>query len=157
VNILDSNLNSPLQTNNTKPLSIEDTTKELEIILTLPKEAAEERAMTWIRTALYLIKPEQVQEAIVNNLAAEQVLFGYLHLTNPLVAVLARPILGIFWESISYFLYDARRLFNILSANPDVAIILNTDKGKTWLNQCCVNGVVWLYNYIWPPPPVEII
>jgi alanine dehydrogenase len=98
-----------------------------------------------------------VRAAVEQDLPAEQVLFSYLHLTHPLVAPLARPILAIFWESITYYLYDARKLYSILTANSDVAVILNTEKGHKWLDRCCVNGIVWLYNYIWPPaPPQEI-
>jgi len=125
------------------------TSKELETLLKLPRPAAEDRVLTWIRAGLYLITPEQVREAVQNNVRADQVIFQHLHLMHPLVKPLAKSLFQIFWNSVSHYLTDATELYSILAANPEIKKVLDTPAGRRWMDQCCIYGYVFLYNYVW--------
>jgi len=140
---------NPKKTNNTKPLTPQDTVKEVETLLKLPPELAHDRVLTWIRASLYLISPEQAIYAIENNVRVDQLLFQALHLNHPLVSPLARNLFRIFWQSVSFYLTDAWQLYSILAVKPEVKRVLDTEKGRRWLDQSILNGYTVLYNYCW--------
>lgn len=139
---------SQLGKNNTE-LDPAEASRELEILLKLPLDLGKERALTWIRAGLYLVTPEQVSQAVRLNLDASEVIFKHLHLNNFLVRPLAKRLFQIFWESVSYYLTDARALYGILAANPQIQKTLDTGQGRHWIDECCLNGYVFLYNFVW--------
>lgn len=136
--------------NSTEPgLNPEEAAHELELLLKLPQDLAEQRALTWVRAGLYLITPDQVRAAVQLNLDASEVIFKYLHLNNFLVRPLAKSIFQIFWNSVSHYLCDAPELYGILAANPQIQKTLDTPQGRKWIDDCCLQGYTWLYNYTW--------
>jgi len=132
-----------------KSISAFEATEQIEQLLKLPESMAHERVLTWIRAGLYLITPTQVEEAVKNNVQVVYLLFNHLHLTHPLVKPLARKLFQIFWSSVSHYLTDAQKLYVILGHNPKIAETLTTPAGRTWVDSCCINGYVVLYNFVW--------
>lgn len=130
-------------------LTVEQATEEITNLLKLPEPLAKDRVLTWIRGALYLITPDQVKAAIKNNVRVDQLLFDYLHLNHFLVRPLATRIFRIFWNSASYYLTDALQLYNILASNLEIQKELDTEAGRKWLDQSCINGYIVLYYYVW--------
>ncbi|MFQ6064223.1 MAG: hypothetical protein ACE5L6_01990 [Candidatus Bathyarchaeia archaeon] len=134
---------------NKSSFNAEEATKHLEDLLKLPEPLAHDRVLTWIRAGLYLITPEQVQYAVTNKISGEHVIFNYLHLTHPLVRPLARQVFRIFWDSVSYYLTDAVHLYSILAAKPKIRAVLDTPEGHEWIDNCCLSGYIWLFNFTW--------
>lgn len=130
-------------------VTIAETTEEITKLLKLPEPLAKNRVLTWINGALRLITPEQVKAGLESNVRIDQLLFQQLHLNNFLVRPLAIRVFRIFWNSVSYYLTDASRLYGILAANPKIEKLLDTLEGKKWIDQSCINGYIILYNYTW--------
>lgn len=133
----------------TKPPGPLQVTKELEELLKLPQEMANERVLTWIRGGLLLIRPEQVLEAVQNNVQVVHILFNHVHLYHPLVKPLAVQLFRIFFGSVCYYLLDAQKLYAVLAANPAVQKTLDTAQGRAWIDRCCLYGYITVYNYTW--------
>jgi ribosomal protein L11 methylase PrmA len=106
----------------------------------------------WIKNGIQEIKLSDIEESIQKQTDPGEILIAqiptYLH--NPLTATLIKSCLMQHWAYISGILSSTSNVYNILTENrADIKQILDTPKGRTWLNKACIDGYTILYNLTW--------
>jgi len=105
----------------------------------------------FIRWALnsYVTK-ENLENAIKDNVDILALSLNHFSLGHPLVAPLFKLALQMFFtEFVETYIADAARIYTILAQNPGVKEILDSDAGRTYLNNCCKYTYEALYDFCW--------
>jgi len=107
-----------------------------------------EQFINWALTNF--VNVENLNYAIQNNIDILTLAFNHAHLGHPLVAPAFRLVLQMYFaEFVDYYIADATRIYSILSRNLQVKEILDTEVGRTYLNNCCKCAYESLWNFCW--------
>lgn len=97
-----------------------------------------------------------MEEAIKNNVDIIALSLNEFHLGSPLVAPIFKLALQMFWtEFIEEYVADAKKIYEILSVDPEVKAVLDTDVGRDYLNRCCEASYDSLYSFAWKDYPSQ--
>jgi hypothetical protein len=72
-----------------------------------------------------------------------------LKLENPIVSVLAKPIFRHNWERVEYVLTDSDFLYRELTKDKQKKLLLDTQRGISWLNYTRHRSYEYYYWYTW--------
>jgi len=107
-----------------------------------------EQFINWALTNY--VNAENLNYAIQNNVDILQLAFNHIHIGHPLVAPAFRLVMQMYWqEFIEYYVADVPKIYAILSRNPEVKAILNTEAGRIYLNNCCKTAYSAFYDFAW--------
>ncbi len=91
-----------------------------------------------------------MEDAIKNNVDIIALSLNHFHLSSPVVAPVFRLALQMFWEEfIEQYLADAKKIYDILSKDSEVKEILDTPRGRDYLNRCVEASYNSLYTFAW--------
>jgi len=102
--------------------------------------------------ALKDVKPEWLKFAIENDIDVYDYLFYNLfkdYTQTPEWQGLIRLISRKFWHVIEKYISNANLLYQILSLNPENKKLLDTPKGREWLNRTVVSAYQKFYQFVW--------
>lgn len=54
-----------------------------------------------------------------------------------------------YWGEVESYLINVEKVFSILSKKPEIKEILDTEKGRSYLNRCCKETYDKLYDFVW--------
>ena len=107
-----------------------------------------EQFINWALTNY--VNVENFKYAIENNVDILILAFNHMHIGHPLVAPAFRLVVQMYWaEFIEYYVADVPKIYAILSKNPQVKEMLDTDSGRIYLNNCCKTAYDAFYNFAW--------
>lgn len=109
----------------------------------------EESVPRWIAKGLNSLTPEMLEKAIL-EWQDPLLLAGYLHLENPAVKFVAVTyILKPYWERAEKTLNDPWELYNQIAMDPEKKKLLDTERGRAWLNYVRKRCYDYYYEYTW--------
>lgn len=110
----------------------------------------EESVPRWIAKGLISLTPEMLEKAIL-DWEDPLLLAEYLHLENPAVKFVAvNYILKPYWERVKKTLNDDPwELYNQIAMDPEKKKLLDTPRGRAWLNYVRKRSYQYYYNYAW--------
>lgn len=108
---------------------------------------------TFIISFLREVKAEHIKYAIDNDI----VVFDYLfyqkfkeYVSHPQFSGLIRLALRKYWRLVEKYLADVRNLYFVLTYNkPDIKKLLDSPKGRKWLNKNAELSYKKLYKWVW--------
>ncbi|MCD6240473.1 hypothetical protein J7K27_02970 [Candidatus Bathyarchaeota archaeon] len=104
----------------------------------------------WITTFLKNLNVEDVKKAVDSNLSLVKLAFNHWHLSHPLVKPFARFVLKLYFNDLYYTLSNVPLVYKeLIKNNPKLKEVLDTPKGRAWLNKQCESLRNTLYNYVW--------
>jgi len=112
----------------------------------------EEQAEEWLKEGMGRIDGDDLEDAIESDFNASTLLLNHFHeyMEHPVLGGLTRLVFKHFWDTVEYILTDANKIYNILTENrPDLKDLLNTPKGKKWLNESTQTSYENLYAWVW--------
>lgn len=111
---------------------------------------SEESVPRWIAKGVSNLTPEMLETAIL-EWQDPLLLADYLHLENPAVKFVARTyILKPFWERVKKTLNDEPlELYNLIAKDPEKKKLLDTERGRAWLNYVRKRCYRYYYGYTW--------
>jgi len=119
-----------------------------QLINTRKPNALVERFIRWALTNY--VTAENMETAIQQNVDILQISLNHFHLGHPLVSPLFKLALQLFWtEFVDLYIADATKIFSMLSEIPDVKPIIDTERGREYLNACCRSTYDSLYTFVW--------
>lgn len=128
------------------PRSVAETVKK--VINARKPSALIEQFINWALTNY--VNVENLNYAIQNSIDILLLAFNHMHVGHPLVAPAFRLMIQIYWaEFIEYYVADVPKIYAILSRNPQVKEILDTEVGRIYLNNCCKTAYDSFYNFAW--------
>lgn len=110
----------------------------------------EESVPRWIAKGLNSLTPEMLEKAIL-EWQDPLLLVEYLHLENPAVKFVAVTyILKPYWERVKETLNDDPWiLYDQIARDPEKKKMLDTPKGREWLNYVRKRSYQYYYEYTW--------
>lgn len=97
----------------------------------------------------YLIKPENLEAAVKNNVELTTVLFNHCHLSNPLIFPLFKLAVKLYWNEIEEYLTNVPKIYSLLAQNPSNTPILEKPETKKYLNTQITKLYQTLYMLAW--------
>jgi hypothetical protein len=127
--------------------------KSLEkLINTRQPNALVERFIKWALTNY--VTAENIETAIQENYDILQISLNHFHLGHPLVSPVFKLALQLFWsEFVETYIADATKIYSVLAEIPNVKEIIDTERGRQYLNACCHSTYESLYNFVWSDYP----
>ena len=62
-------------------------------------------------------------------------------------------VLKIYWDEIEALLTNVSRVYTTISKKPKCAHLLDTPRGRSYLNRCCESTYSRLYTFTWEDQP----
>jgi len=107
-----------------------------------------EQFINWALTNY--VNVENLNYAIQNNVDILMLSFNHAHLGHPLVAPAFRLVLQMYFsEFVEYYIADVQKIYEILTRKTELKQILDSEIGRTYLNNCCKYAYDALYNFCW--------
>lgn len=122
---------------------------QVEEVIMLLRMFNEKKIISMGEEFLKKIPPNEVKNAIVNDIDLVKILFNHFHLSHPAVKRFAVPLLRNYWDQIEGFLKDINKIKSVLSLNEEVKKILWTPEGLKWLKKQQRKLYDALYFYTW--------
>ncbi|RLJ08626.1 MAG: hypothetical protein DRP12_00230 [Candidatus Aenigmatarchaeota archaeon] len=110
------------------------------------------RVLSLITLGIKQIRAEELENAIKSGFDPSLLIFNHLsgYMNNPILKPIIRAGLRKWWGEIESVLTDARKVYGILTENrPDLKRILDTERGRRWLNWAVYQSYSNLYRYTW--------
>ncbi len=106
-----------------------------------------------IITALRNVKPEHIKEAVEKDIDAFDYLF-FNHFSkytsHPHFSGLLRIAFRKYWHLVEKYLCNVQNLYLVLTyGRPEIKKILDTPKGRRWLNKVAESAYKKLYRWVW--------
>jgi len=130
-----------------KTIDPQNITKRLLRVLT--SKNPEELLKAFFAWGLTFITPENLKRAVEEDIDPPTLLFNHYHLSHPIVYPLAQFVFKCFWDEIEYFITSVPRIYKLFIRNPSNKPILDTTKGRKYLNKICKRSYAHLYNFTW--------
>jgi len=104
----------------------------------------------FIEESLKKVTPDMLRKAINENIDPYDFLFSYFLSDKPEIARLVKYVIRKYWNIIVEYL-QPKKLYDVLSRNPENKQILDTPQGIRWLNEACQRAYNKLYYFVWSP------
>ena len=124
-------------------MNINDVLKGLQAIMS--RSSAESLGHMFLKN----LKPEDVTDAIQKDLSLTKLCFNDFHLNHQMIKPFVRLILKANFKDIQKLLTDVPAVYAVLAENPRIMPVLNTYKGRVWLNRQCREMYEAMYIYTW--------
>lgn len=125
------------------PMSVQEVLQGLNLVMN------KSNALSIGRMFLKSLKPEDVIRALEGQTSLVKLCFNHWRLAHPSVKPLAKAVLQTNYRELEKLLTDVPEVFQILSENHQIFTVLNTPRGRAWLNQQCRDLYTAVYVYCW--------
>jgi len=106
-----------------------------------------ERFISWSLKSF--VNEENLRYAIDNDVDILTLALNHYGLSHSSVTPIFRLSMKMYWDEVESYLTDVEKVFKTLSKNPNCAKIIDTEKGRSYLNRCCKEAYDKLYDFIW--------
>lgn len=128
-------------------MGISEVIKTLNNLILHPANKQVEKFVSW--SLEKFINEKNLSYAIENDLDIITLTLNHYSLGHSSVTPLFKLSMKMYWEEVESYLINVEKIYSIISKNPKCAKILNTEKGKSYLNRCCKTAYDQLYSLIW--------
>ena len=95
------------------------------------------------------VNEESLNYAIDNDLDIITLALNHYALGHSQVTPVFKSAVKMYWNEVESYLTDVEKIFKIIEQKPGCAKIINTDKGRSYLNRCCKATYNQLFSLIW--------
>jgi len=125
--------------------------KALKDALINPINKQAENFLSWAFTTF--VNESNLQYAIDQDLDILTLALNHYGLSHSSLTPTFRTVLKIYWDEIEALLTNVSRVHRIISKKPRCATILDTPRGRSYLNRCCESTYARLYSFTWENQP----
>lgn len=101
------------------------------------------------------VNEENLNYSIDNDLDIITLALNHYGLSHSkTVTPLFRLAMKMYWNEAETYLTNVENVFNLINKKPECAKIINTERGRSYLNRCCKQAYAKLYTLIWEEPQV---
>lgn len=115
--------------------------------ITSPVERQVENFIQW--TLQNFITEKNLGYAIENDLDILTLALNHYGLGHGDLTPLFKIVMKMYWDEAESYLTNVSKVLSLLSKKPKCAEILDTEKGRDYLNRCCRTTYDRLYTFIW--------
>ena len=115
--------------------------------ITSPVEKQVEQFIQW--TLQNFITEKNLTYALENDLDILTLALNHYGLGHGELTPLFKMVMKIYWDEAESYLTNVSKVLSLLSEKPKCAEILDTAKGRDYLNRCCRATYDRLYDFIW--------
>ena len=124
-----------------------DTLKKLWDAISNP---ANEKIRQFIAWSLdKFVNEDSLNYAIDNDLDIISLALNHYALGHSRVTPVFKLAIKMHWNEVESYLTDVEKIFKIINQKPECAKIINTERGRSYLNRCCKATYLRLYSLIW--------
>lgn len=96
------------------------------------------------------VNEENLNYSIENDLDIITLALNHYGLShNKTITPIFRLAMKMYWEEAESYLTHVEKVYSILTKKPEIKKILDTEKGRSYLNRCCKQTYSALYDFIW--------
>jgi len=95
------------------------------------------------------INPENLENAINDNADILTLALNHHHLSSPIVFPFFKILLRLHWETFEALLVDVPYLYKVLCRKQGVQELLDTERGRKYINWAAETSYFKLYYLIW--------
>ena len=129
-------------------VDIAEVTKILKDAILDPSKEKIDGFITW--SLEKYVNEENLTYAIENDLDIITLALNHYGLSHSkAITPLFRLAMKMYWTEAETYLTHVEKAFSILTRKPEIKKILDTEKGRSYLNRCCKQTYSRLYNFIW--------
>lgn len=132
-------------------MRIAQAAKALRDALVNPVNRQAERFLDWAFTTF--VNEENLRYAIDNDLDILTLALNHYGLSHSTVTPTLRTVLKLYWGEAEALLTDVSRVYATLSRKPGCARLLDTRRGRSYLNRCCESTYRRLHAFTWDEKP----
>lgn len=115
--------------------------------ITSPIEKQAEQFIQW--TLKNFITEKNLRYALDNDLDILTLALNHYGIGHGQLTPLFKMVMKVYWDEAESYLTNVSKVLALLSEKPKCAAILNTVKGRDYLNRCCRTTYDRLYDFIW--------
>ena len=96
------------------------------------------------------VNEENLNYSIENDLDIITLALNHYGLSHSkTVTPIFKLAMKMYWDEAESYLTHVEKVFSILAKKPEIRKILDTEKGRSYLNRCCKQTYSKLYDLIW--------
>ena len=123
-------------------------TKLLKDAILDPSKEKIDRFITW--SLEKYVNAENLNYSIENDLDIITLALNHYGLSHSkTVTPLFKITMKMYWEEAESYLIHVEKVYSILTRKPELKKILDTEKGRSYLNRCCKQTYDKLYSFVW--------
>lgn len=116
-----------------------------------PVERQVENFIEW--TLQSFVTEKNLRYALENDLDILTLALNHYGLGHGDLTPLFRIVMKMYWDEAESYLTNVSKVLSLLSKKPKCAEILDTERGRDYLNRCCRSTYNRLYDFIWVEQP----
>lgn len=121
--------------------------KALREALTSSSSKVMENFITWSLSSF--VNKKNLTQAIDEELDILTLALNHYGLSHSRITPLFNFTMKMFWNEVENYLTDVSKVFDVLCRKPKCASILDTERGRDYLNRCCKSAYDQLYDFVW--------
>lgn len=121
--------------------------KKLKDAISSPINRQVENFISWVIESF--VNEKNLEEAIDSDLDILTLALNHYGLSHSSITPLFRFTLKLYWNEVESYLTDVQRIMDTLSGKPRCAKILDTPRGRDYLNRCCLSAYNQIYDFVW--------
>jgi len=125
--------------------------KALREAIASPVEKQVENFIEWILQNF--VTEKNLRYAIENDLDILTLALNHYGLGHGDLTPLFRLAMKMYWDEAESYLTNVSKVMALLSRKPRCSKILDTEKGRDYLNRCCRSTYDRLYAFVWEEQP----
>lgn len=95
------------------------------------------------------VNEDNLNYAIENDLDILTLAMNHYGFGHSRVTPIFKLSMKMYWDEAELYLTNVEKVFSLISKKPGCAKIINTEKGRSYLNRCCTQTYSKLYNFVW--------
>jgi len=116
-----------------------------------PVERQVENFIEWVLQKF--VTEKNLRYALENDLDILTLAFNHYGLGHGDLTPLFRLAMKMYWDEVESYLTNVSKVLSLLSKKPKCSEILDTVKGRDYLNRCCRSTYDRLYTFVWEEQP----
>ena len=116
-----------------------------------PVERQVENFIEW--TLQNFVTEKNLRYALENDLDILTLALNHYGLGHGDLTPLFRLTMKMYWDEAESYLTNVSKVLSLLSRKPRCSEILDTEKGRDYLNRCCRSTYDRLYTFVWEEQP----
>ncbi len=95
------------------------------------------------------VNEDSLNYAIDNDLDIITLTLNHYALGHSQVTPVFKMAMKMYWDEVESYLTNVEKIFKIIEQKPGCAKIIDTERGRSYLNRCCKVAYEQLYELIW--------
>ena len=128
-------------------MRLAEAAKALRAAIVSPVEKQVENFITWVLQNF--VTEKNLRYALENDLDILTLALNHYGLGHGDLTPLFKLTMKMYWDEAESYLTNVSKVLSLLSKKPKCSEILDTEKGRDYLNRCCRSTYDRLYTFVW--------